>query len=141
MRFWDSSAIVPLLVAQPASDTVGRLLRLDPEAIIWWSTPIECAAALARLEREGSLSPKQTNVSLERLRRLAQTFDEVQPTDRVRCTALRLLRSHRLRAADSLQLAAAIEASAGHPNVLPFVCLDERLADAALREGLDVVGG
>jgi uncharacterized protein len=100
---------------------------------------IECVSALARLEREGSLRAQQVNVALERLHGLLDTFDEVQPTERVRTTALRLLRSHRLRAADSLQLAAAIEARGEPPGRLPFVCLDERLAEAAFREGLDVL--
>jgi hypothetical protein len=48
---------------------------------------------------------------------------------------MRLLRVHPLRAADSLQLAAAVVASEGDPGELPFVCLDEKLAQAASREG------
>lgn len=139
MKFWDSSAVVPLLVNQPASEQVAELLRSDPEVNVWWSTPVECASAIARLEREGSLEPKQVNVALVRLRRLLESFDEVQPTERVRSSANRLLRLHPLRAADSMQLAAALEVGAGLQESLSMVCLDERLAKAATREGLNVI--
>jgi predicted nucleic acid-binding protein len=56
----------------------------------------------------------------------------------VRQTAIRLLRVHPLRTADALQLAAAIAAAEDHPATLPFVTLDERLAQAAEREGFPV---
>jgi hypothetical protein len=56
---------------------------------------------------------------------------EVTPGDPVRGTANRLPRAHALRAADSLQLAAAVVAADGEPVALEFVCLDERLRAAA----------
>ncbi len=52
---------------------------------------------------------------------------------------MRLLRTHSLRAADALQLAAARAASEERPDTLPFVTLDERLALAAQREGFAVI--
>jgi len=52
----------------------------------------------------------------------------------VREQAQRALRLHPPRAADSLQLAAALVAATHQPGALPFVCLDERLDDAAVRE-------
>ncbi|MBA2665651.1 MAG: type II toxin-antitoxin system VapC family toxin [Trueperaceae bacterium] len=139
MRFWDSSAIVPLLARQSSTSAVEALLGDDPQVVVWWATSVECVSALARLEREGTATTQATSRAAERLRRLVRTFDEVQPTERVRTTAERLLRTHPLRAADSLQLAAAIEAASGRPSELPLVCLDTRLADAARREGFDVV--
>jgi predicted nucleic acid-binding protein len=53
--------------------------------------------------------------------------------------ALRLLRVHALRAADSLQLAAAIVAAEHEPSALEFVSLDERLNEAASREGFRIL--
>jgi hypothetical protein len=53
--------------------------------------------------------------------------------------ALRLLRNHPLRAADALQLAAALIASEETPQTLEFICLDDRLALAARREGFTVI--
>jgi hypothetical protein len=53
----------------------------------------------------------------------------------IKMTARRLLRVHPLRAADALQLAAAFVASERRPPTLEFVCLADRLNDAARREG------
>lgn len=53
--------------------------------------------------------------------------------------ALRLLASHPLRAADALQLAAALVWARGQPGGHEIVCLDDRLASAALLEGFTVL--
>ncbi|HSJ25022.1 MAG TPA: hypothetical protein VK929_10160 [Longimicrobiales bacterium] len=58
--------------------------------------------------------------------------------EHVRTTAMRLLRTHPLRAADALQLAAAL-AWAPAPAGDVFVTLDERLATAATLEGFTVL--
>lgn len=52
---------------------------------------------------------------------------------------MRLLRVHRLRAADAVQIAAAIVAADFQPGSLEFVTLDVRQADAAEREGFRVI--
>ena len=113
--------------------------ELDPEMVAWWATGAECVSALARLEREGSLIQASMSGGLRRLDGLARAWREVQPVTAVRETAIRLLRVHPLRTADALQLAAAIVAAEGHPASLPLVTLDERLAQAAEREGFVVV--
>ncbi len=135
MRFWDTSAIVPLLVNETATAAASDALRDDPELCVWWATGTECVSALARVEREGV----DAAAAFERLDALAETWLEVAATNPVRRTATRLLRVHSLRAADALQLAAAIVASEGEPRSLPFVTFDERLADAASREGFPIV--
>jgi hypothetical protein len=135
MKFWDSSAIVPLLAAEPGRDRVLALLEEDTDMVVWWATPVECASALARREREGRLSIPATTEALDRLRLLSAGWNEVVPTDAVRNTAFRLLRVHSLRAADSLQLAAAVLAAEHDPPSLGFVSLDDRLGEAAQREG------
>lgn len=139
MRFWDSSAVVALLVREPSSAAAMREFELDPEVLAWWGTETECVSALARLEREGSLSGPSLADALRRLDALSLAWREVQPTATVRRTAIRLLRVHPLRAADAHQLAAAIVAAEGQPATLPFVTLDDRLADAAGREGFTLI--
>jgi len=123
LRFWDSSAIVPLIVAEASTDSVQAIAGKDPAMCVWWGTEIECVSAVARLERLDSL---------------AEAWNEVQPVAAVRGTARRLLRVHTLRAADALQLAAAVVAAEGVPASLGLVTLDERLAAAARREGFVV---
>lgn len=113
--------------------------EIDPEVVAWWATEAECVSALALLEREGSLSAPSMTEGLRRLEGLASAWREVQPVTAVRQTAIRLLRVHPLRTADALQLGAAIVAAEDHPTSLQVVTLDERLAQAAEREGFPVV--
>jgi uncharacterized protein len=76
---------------------------------------------------------------MARLTALVASCQIVQPGQRMRSIAIRLLRVHPLRAADALQLAAAVEASEHAPQTLPFVTLDERLHRSAEGEGFPVV--
>ena len=140
MKFWDSSAVVPLLVHQSASPAVEAYLREDPGLIVWWATKVECDSAIARLEREHKLSPKSTDEAFGRLDAISSLWHEVQPVDVLREAARRVLRLHNLRVGDSLQLAAAFMAAENRPSTLEFVCLDDRLGGAARREGFQVLG-
>lgn len=135
MKFWDSSAVVPLIVDEPDRERLAGMLRADGGLIVWWGTPVECMSALARRERDGDLTVDALDAALERLRALEAAWVEVLPSATVRRVAVRLLRTHVLRAADSLQLAAALVAAEEKPDSLGFVCLDDRLTAAARREG------
>jgi uncharacterized protein len=139
MKFWDSSALLPLLVNEPKGKQLRQILKADPQVLAWWSSRVEMASALARREREGSLTTAEADAAFSALNRLAQAWEEITPSDLIRTTAQRLLRTHPLRAADSLQLAAALVASGREPAALEFVSLDDRLSDAARREGFPVV--
>jgi uncharacterized protein len=141
MKFWDSSAIVPLLLAEDATPAVQAIAAQDPAILVWWATEVECASALARLEREGGIDAVGATHAFERMAQLAAGWYEVEPSDGVRETAVRFLRVHHLRAADALQLAAAFVASERRPSTLELVTLDERLAAAARKEGFVVVSG
>ena len=139
MRFWDASAIVPLLVAEASTPRLQALAASDPDMLVWWGSSLECVSALARLEREAALDPQGVMLSIERLRQLAAGWHEVDPMDIVRETATRLLRVHPLRAADALQLAAAFIAAEQRPASLEMITLDDRLANAARKEGFAVI--
>lgn len=117
------------------------LMDEDGDLLVWWGTPVEITSVLARREREGELSGDDLTAAFATLRELMETWHEIVPTDAVRRTAERLLRTHPLRAADSLQLAAALIASDHDPATLDFVCLDDRLTAAARREGFTVLEG
>ena len=135
MKYWDTSAIVPLLLPESPRDALLDLLERDPVMLVWWGTPVECTSAVARREREGALRVVEAGAALERLRDLAAEWHEIVAGDSIRTTAQRLLRVHPLRAGDSLQLAAAIIAAGHDPPTLEFVSLDQRLNEAASREG------
>lgn len=139
LRFWDSSAVVPLLLAQRATSAIRRAYAEDGEMLVWWATEVECVSAIARGEREGRVTARSSAQSVRRLDDLRGGWNEVEASDPVRDTARRLLRVHEVRAPDALQLAAALVGSENRPPTLPFVSLDTRLADAARREGFPVL--
>jgi predicted nucleic acid-binding protein len=138
LRFWDSSAIVPLIVDAPGRAPLLELLESDPVMIVWWGTPVELISAVSRQEREGGLDPAVAAAAVDRVRKLERAWHQVTPSDSVRNRAQRLLRVHPLRAADSLQLAAALNVAGDDVASTRFITLDRRLRDAAQREGLDV---
>lgn len=138
MRFWDSSAVVPLLVRQPASARVDRWWSEDAQVALWTLTPVEITSVLWRQVREGALDEADARVAEARTQELADASYTVADVEGVKGLARRLLRVHALRAADALQLGAAVVWSAGQPQGKTLVTLDERLAAAARREGFDV---
>jgi uncharacterized protein len=139
MRFWDASAIVPLLIAERATDAVQAVASGDAGMLVWWATEVECASALARLERDDALDRPSATLAFARLKALSNAWHEIEPSDTIRETAVRFLRVHTLRAADALQLAAAFVASDSRPSSLEVVTLDDRLALAARKEGFPLV--
>ena len=140
MRFWDSSAITPTFVEEATSGRMRALVEDGSTIGVWWGTIVECTSAVARRERSGDLSPDDAIDALVTVDRLAEEWAEVPPTNRLRDDARRMIRVHGLRAGDALQLAAARAVSDDHPETLPFVTLDDRLALAASREGFPVLG-
>lgn len=136
MKFWDTSAVVPLLMEEEASAQVDAIFFADPVLVVWWGTSIECVSALSRLEREGKLTPKESIAVVRRLDQLRETWREIQASQQVKQTAERILRLHPLRAQDAQQLAACIVANQDH--AIELVTLDARLEIAARKEGLAV---
>lgn len=139
MRFWDSSAVLPLLVDEAATKAMRPLLAADPSMLVWALTGVEVTSALWRRFRSGAIDEigrQRAEGGLRDLERAWTTLAAVEPTA---ARAKRLLAVHGLRAADSLQLAAALLGCDEAPGGRAFVTLDERLADAARREGFVVV--
>ena len=138
MKYWDSSAVLPLLLDEKQTPATRRVYEEDPAQTVWCLTDVEIGAALSRRVREGL-----TEDRVERVRDdwgvLARRWRPIASLDAVSSRALRLVRTHPLRAADALQLAAALVACGERPEALPFVCLDDRLRDAARREGFTVL--
>jgi predicted nucleic acid-binding protein len=132
------SALAALLVEEPRTARARELVDRDPEFAVWWGTPIECWSAIARLRRAGDLTADGEDAAHRRLDVLRQVWYEVMPSEEVRLQCRRLLRVHALRAADALQLAAALVWT-GRMDEGEFVVADGRLAEAARLEGFGVV--
>jgi uncharacterized protein len=141
VRFWDSSALVALIVEEQPSAVAERLLAADAEVMAWWGTVVECASAVGRRERSGAMAAEAAGRALSDLTELASSWTEIPPGDNLSEAALRLVRVHDLRAGDALQLAAALAACENRPATLELVTLDDRLALAASREGFHVLPG
>ena len=139
MRFWDTSPLAALCLREPTVPIVQGLLDQDPGVVVWWATHTECLSAIIRRARAVSFGPELTVQARARLSSLADQWLEVEPSGGVRFTAERLLAIYPLRAADAFQLAAALEWAAGSPGGIGFVCLDNRLREAARREGFAVL--
>jgi predicted nucleic acid-binding protein len=139
VRYWDSSAIVPLLALEEKSQEMEKRLREDPRIVTWWGSRIECASALNRVNREGGLEEKALARALRDLETLAGSWYEVSPTEAVRRRAMRLLRVHPLRSTDALHLAAALVAAREDPGSLAFITGDQTLRLAAEREGFETL--
>lgn len=138
MRFWDSSAVVPLLVAERSTEATRRL-QDDPGIAVWRFTPLEVMSALERRRREGALDEAGLSSAMEGLAILERSWSPIMDAAPVERRARRLLAVHALRAADALQLAAALVTCDDRPELLPLVTLDTRLAEAARKEGFQVL--
>jgi len=136
--FWDTSAIIPVLLPEPRSAALTEALAADREVTVWWGTPVECLSAIYRRHRESPVPAPLLTEALSRLRALVEDADAVSPTDEVRRRAGRLVAAHPLRAADALQLGAALVWCEEQSHGEVFVCLDDRLREAARREGFSL---
>jgi predicted nucleic acid-binding protein len=139
MRFWDSSALVPLVLQQPVSPEVESWIAEDAALVAWTLTPVELVSALRRLVREGALVEHAAREAERLVSDLVSRAHVVSDVERVKSLATRLLRVHTLRAADALQLGAALAWSDGHVEDAVLHTFDHRLADAASREGFRVI--
>ena len=137
--FWDTSALVPLCCFQPQSAQARQAARAYSRQVVWWATVIEALSSLNRLSREGTLNLKESKQAFARLDYLRERWNEIQPTGEVRDRAERLLRIHKLRAADALQLAAALVWCGDRPQGRPLVGADSNLSEAAAAEGFTVI--
>ena|SRR5215510_9461023 len=106
--------------------------------VVWWGTPIEARSAFARLVRDRALTEAERLTAIRLLDQLQHSWNEIQPSERVRTLAEDLPDRHDVRAADAVQLAAALVWCRERPNRRPFICLDERLSRAAAQVGFTV---
>ena len=140
MRFWDTSALVPLLVDEPQSTAAREWVDVDGAVVISPITPIEIKAALWRRRHGGSLTPEAHGHADARFDRLSISWTVIDRWPDINATAEELLSRHQLRAGDAIQLAAAVVAVRTVATLLDFVTFDLRLAAAARAEGFTVRG-
>lgn len=114
-----------------------HLRRFAP--IVWWGSAIEVHSAISRLYRERSIDARGKEGALARLHMLSQGWREILPGDPLREIAETLLDQYPLRAADSLQLAAALIWCQQNPAKRTLISGDRRLSEAAKSVGFTVI--
>ena len=136
LAFWDTSALVPLCVRQGSTPRAIALHKIH-DAAVWWAAPVEIASALARLVRMKQLDSSDWSKARKLAKRLADSWSVIQPSNVLRAKSIQLVERYDLRAADSFQLAAALEWCEDAPQGRVFLTTAQKLREAALLSGFD----
>jgi len=134
--FWDASALVPLCVRQGITPRIVSLYD-NYQVVVWWATPVEIASALARLVRTGEINSSDRANAGQVAVALADEWVVIQPSDSLRARATQIVDRYDLRAADALQLAAALEWCENDPQGKVFLAADKKLREGAVLSGFD----
>jgi hypothetical protein len=134
VAFWDSSALIPLCAQQLQTDRATALFATFGIAV-WWATPVEILSGLTRLVRMGEITQDELIAGKQLTQIIAETWISIKPDAKIVEQACSLLEHHPLRAADALQLAAALEWCEGKPKGKVFLTFDQRLGEAAAQAG------
>jgi predicted nucleic acid-binding protein len=138
MKFWDASAVVPLLLTEKQSDYCLQILKDDQDVLLWCLSRVEVVSAMTRRLREQSLTFGEFQSAKIRLQHILEGAYQITALEKVMNRAVRLLEVHPLRAADACQLASVLVATQEDPDRVSLICLDERLKEAAIKEGFVV---
>jgi uncharacterized protein len=139
VRYWDASALVPLFIEEASTPEVEGWRAADPGITTWMMTRVEVISGIARRKREWPDLLARWNRAIREVHEVASRWIEISDAAATRVHAERIVMGHPLRAADALQLGAALVAADGDPQSLELVTLDNRLAEAARREGFPVL--
>ncbi len=132
--FWDSSAILPLLISE--STTAQAIANYQVyAAVIWWGALVEIESALARLVRIRIIDRDQLVQAKIAGDLFLREAKEIEPSDLLRSVAAELVYRHELRAGDALQLAAALRWVGNDASGQRFFSHDRRLIAAAQLTG------
>lgn len=106
--------------------------------VVWCATPVEIVSALTRLLRMSHITAHGYSHAKQQAEQLAADWTPVLWSQQIVQHACTLLEQHPLRAADAMQLAAALEACEHAPQGYRFLTADQRLAEAARLAGFAV---
>ena len=138
MNYFDASALAKRYMQEPGRDEVLRLLN-DADPATSRLSEVEVASALIRRCREGAFSVEDRDRALLALRTDFSTLYVVELTSEIVRMTYELLAAHRLRAADSIQLASCLYFQRRLAQPVRFVVHDVRLAESAQALGLAVL--
>lgn len=135
--FWDSSALLPLCVPQIRSQKAAALYERFA-VVAWWASEVEILSGLSRLRRMGDISHEQFAAGKKLATIVAGDWSPLNLTASIVPDASSMLEQYPLRAADALQVAAALVACEHYPGGYAFITADLRQAEAARQVGFAV---
>jgi uncharacterized protein len=135
IAYFDTSAVVPLLIAEPGSTRAASVWNGADRVVSVRLTYPETRAALAQAERLGRLTARQLRDAVTEFNSLFEEIDLVEVDDALARRAGELAEVRRLRGYDGVHLAAAIRVH--DPNVV-VIAGDDALLNAATAEGMTV---
>ncbi len=135
IAYFDTSAIIPLIISEPASPVCERFWNDAAQALSSHLLYVESRAALARARRLGRLSRGELERSVELLDGFTAQIACVEVTEDLVRAAGRLADQEGLRGYDAVHLAAALVVA---DTDTVFVSGDAPLLAAANRLGLAV---
>jgi uncharacterized protein len=136
--FWDSSSLVPVCIVQRPTAAI-RNLATKYRFVVWWCTPVEIRGAFERLVRTGEMTSAEHARAQRSLDLMRLSWREMEPTEKLRAQAESLLKVFPLKAADSLQLAAALAWCGDNPQGRSFISGDKQLLAAASQLGFHAI--
>ena len=136
MKFWDSSALVPLVADETTTEILSAIAFDDPDIVVSPITPVEVDSAVWRKARQMRDDVARQR-SHRRLAALRSQWRVVEDYREILEEARNMVARHGLRAADAIQLASAMVTRGG--AVLTLVTRDEELATAARAEGFPIL--
>ena len=107
IAYFDTSAVIPLLVDEPASEAVEEMWKAASRVVTVRLLYPEARAALARAFREGRLTSRHHRLTVAALERLDSQLDHVEITADLAMRAGELAEAEALRGYDAVHLAAA----------------------------------
>jgi uncharacterized protein len=135
IAYIDTSAVVPLLVAEPGSARAATLWDGADRVVSVRLIYPETRAVLAQAERLGRLTARQLRDAVTEFDSLFEEIDLIEVDDALARRAGELAEVRQLRGHDAVHLAAAVRVH--DPNVV-VIAGDRALLEAATAEGMTV---
>jgi uncharacterized protein len=135
IAYFDTSAIVPLMIDEPASTMCERLWDESDRIVSVRLLYPEARAALARARRMQRITSAELTAAVDELDVIATQVDHIEVADELAHTAGELAQTHGLRGYDAVHLAAATAVAQGD---FVLVTGDSALSTAARSLGISV---
>ena len=135
IAYFDTSALVPMLVVEPGSARAASLWDGADRVVSVRLVYPEGRAALAQAHRLGRLSTRQLRAAVTELYSKYEEFDLVEVDDELARHSGHLAEAHGLRGCDAVHLAAADRMR--DPDLV-VVAGDEALLSAATEQGMTI---